>query len=254
MDEQPLPPPTDPVAETPALDDTPPQSGWIQPSPGQGRSRVLPVLAAVVAVGVLGVLALLVVVGANADPRDAAARDFGQRLMEMPEFEARYGDIDEPQEAYELGQQVGLTAFARLDDASLLRYWQLMEVLIQSADDRTCTGLIRQTLDASEAVQLTKLLDEDQFVELLEISFRAFEADLKGIPGPPAPTDADVQSASFALAGAMGTDQLNQAASALQDPAADDATVCTGTKAFISGVLRLQEPHRATFLRYMATP
>lgn len=253
MDEQPLPPPTDPVPETPAPDETPTQSGWIQPSPDQGR-RVLPVLVAVVAVGVLGVLALFIVIGANADPRDAAARDFGQRLMDMPEFEARYGDITEPGDAYELGQQVGLTAFARLDDASLLRYWQLMEVLIQSADDRSCTGLIRQTLDASEAVELTTLLDDDQFVELLEISFRAFESDLKGIPGPPAPTDADVQSASVALANAMGVDQLNQAASALQDPTADDATVCSATKAFISGVLQLQEPHRATFLRYMANP
>jgi hypothetical protein len=254
MDDQPLQPPIDPVPETPAPDETPTQSGWIQPSPDQGRSRVLPVLVAVVAVVVIGVLALFVLIGANADPRDAAARDFGQRLMEMPEFEARYGDIDEPHEAYELGQQVGLTAFARLDDASLLRYWQLMEVLIQSADDRTCTGLIRQTLDASEAVELTKLLDEDQFGELLEISFRAFEADLKGIPGPPAPTDFDVQAASVALANAMGTDRLNQAASALQDAAADDATVCDGTKAFISGVLQLPEPHRATFLRYMASP
>jgi hypothetical protein len=52
----------------------------------------------------------------------------------------------------------------------------------------------------------------------------------------------------------MGVDQLNQAASALQDPTADDATVCSATKAFISGVLQLQEPHRATFLRYMANP
>jgi hypothetical protein len=254
MDEQPLPPPTDPVPGTPATDETPTQRGWIQPSPDQGRSRLLPLLAAVVAVGVLGILGLFVLIGANADPREVAARDFGQRLMEMPEFEARYGDIDEPGEAYELGQQVGLTAFARLDDASLLRYWQLMEVLIQSADDRTCTGLIRQTLEASEAVELTKLLDEDQFVELLEISFRAFEADLKGIPGPAAPTDADVQAASVALAGAMGTDQLNQAASALQDPAAHDGTVCRATKSFISGVLQLPDSHRATFLRYMASP
>jgi hypothetical protein len=254
MDEQPLPPPTEPVPETPAPDETPTQSGWIQPSPDQGRSRLLPVLVAVVAVGVFGVIALFALIGANADPRDAAARDFGQRLMDMPEFQARYGDVDEPGEAYELGQQVGLTAFARLDDATLLRYWQLMELLVQSADDRTCTGLIRQTLEASEAVEVTKLLDEGQFIELLEISFRAFEADLKGIPGPPAPTDADVQAASVALAGAMGADQLNQAASALQDPAADDARVCRATKSFISGVLELPEPHRATFLRYMANP
>jgi hypothetical protein len=245
MDEQPLPPPSDPA---------PAPSGWIQPTPGQKPSRVLPALLAVVAFGVLGVLGLLVFVGANVDPREAAASDFGRRLMEMPEFEARYGDVDSPEEAYQLGQQVGLTAFARLDDASLLRYWQLMDHVIERADDRACAGLIRQTLDASEATELTRLLDQDQFEELLGISFRAFEADLKGTAGPPAPSDADVQDASAALASAMGVDQLNQAAGALQDPTADDATVCRATKSFIGSVLELQDPHRATFLRYMASP
>lgn len=254
MGDQPLPPPSDPAPDPLAPAEPPAPSGWIQPPPGQKPSRVLPVLLAVVAFGVLGVLGLLVFIGANVDPRDAAASDFGRRLMEMPEFEARYGEVDSPEEAYELGQQVGLTAFARLDDASLLRYWQLMDHVIELADDRACTGLIRQTLDASEATELTRLLDQDQFEELLGISFGAFEADLKGIPGPPAPSDADVQAASAALASAMGIDQLNQAASALQDPTADDATVCRATKSFIGSVLELEEPHRATFLRYMASP
>jgi hypothetical protein len=254
MDEQPLPPPGDSAPEPPAPAEPPAPSGWIPPSPGPKPSRVLPAILAVGALGVLGVLALLAFIGANVDPRDAAASDFGRRLMEMPEFEARYGDVDSVEEAYRLGQEAGLTAFARLDDASLLRYWQLMDQVIEGADDRACAGLIRQTLDAAEATEMTRLLDEDQFEELLGISFRAFEADLKGIAGPPPPSDAQVQSASAALASAMGIDRLNEAASALQDPAADDATVCRATKAFIGGVLDLEDPHRATFLRYMASP
>jgi hypothetical protein len=254
MDEQPQPPPTEPGPAAPDPVEPPAQSGWIQPSPDQKPGRALPVVLAVVAVGVLGIIALFAFIGANTDPRDAAARDFGQRIMEMPEFEARYGDVDSPEEAYQLGQQVGLTAFARLDDATLLRYWQLMELLLQGADDQTCSGLIRQTIEASDAMELTRLLDEDQFLELLEISFRAFEADLKGISGPPAPSDADVQAASLALANAMGVDQVTQAANALQDPTADAAAVCTASKSFIHGVLQLPEPHRGTFLRYMASP
>jgi hypothetical protein len=254
MDEQPQPPPAEPGPAAPDPVEPPSQSGWIQPSPDQKPIRALPVVLGVVAVGVLGFIALVAFIGANTDPRDAAARDFGQRIMEMPEFEARYGDVDSPEEAYQLGQQVGLTAFARLDDATLLRYWQLMEVLLQGADDGTCAGLIRQTVEASDAMELTRLLDEDQFIELLEISFRAFEADLKSIPGPPAPSDGDVQAASLALANAMGVDQVTQAANALQDPTADAATVCTASKSFIHGVLQLPEPHRATFLRYMASP
>jgi hypothetical protein len=254
MDEQPLPPQSDPGPQPVPSAGPPAPTGWIQPSPDQKRSRVLPALLAVVALGVLGVLGLLVFIGANVDPREAAASDFGRRLMEMPEFEARYGDVDSPEEAYQLGQKTGLTAFARLDDASLLRYWQLMDHVLESADDRACAGLIRQTLDASEATELTRLLDQDQFEELLGITFRAFEADLKGIAGPPTPSDVEVQDASVALASAMGVDQLNQAASALQDPTADDAAVCRATTSFVGSVLELEDPHRATFLRYMASP
>ena len=121
MDEQPLRPPGDPAPEPLSPTEPPPPSGWIQPPPGQKPSRVLPAILAVVAFGVVGVLGLLVFIGANVDPRDAAASDFGRRLMEMPEFEARYGDVDSAEEAYRLGQQVGLTAFARLDDTSLLQ-------------------------------------------------------------------------------------------------------------------------------------
>ena len=231
-----------------------PTSQWIQPAPSGRPSRVLPVLLAVVVIGVVGIVAALVFIGANIDPREAATRDFGQRLIDMPEFKERYGDVDTPEEAYELGQTVGARAFARLDDPSLFRYWQLTEVMISNADDATCTRIMRQTIEPTDAQELARTLDEDEYVELLDISFRAFEAELKGTPGPPAPSDADVQAASLALASAMGVDQVTQAANALQDPAADDSAVCGAARLFLSGVLQLGEPHRATFLRYMASP
>jgi hypothetical protein len=266
MDDQQVPPPGDP--EPPGSEEGPdipsetggeapteaPTSQWVQPAPSSGPSRTLPLILAVVVIGVLGIVAALILIGANADPRTSAAREFGQRLIEMPEFKARYGDVDTPEEAYELGQNIGARAFARLDDASLLRYWQLTEVLIGNADDRTCTQIMRQTIEAGDAEALSKTLDEDQYTELLDISFRAFEAELKETPGPPTPTDADVQAASLALANAVGMDQVTQAATALQDPAAPDADVCDAARLFLRGVLQLEEPHRATFLRYMASP
>ena len=88
---------------------------------------------------VLGVLVFTIFIGSQVDPREAAANDFGRRLMEMPEFKARYGDVDSHEEAYELGQQLGATAFARLDDPSLFRYWQLQEIVLQNADDSICS-------------------------------------------------------------------------------------------------------------------
>jgi hypothetical protein len=110
---------------------------------------------------------------------------------------------------------------------------------------------MRQTIKAEQAGELAKTLDDDQYNELLEVTFKAFEADLKGTPGPPLPTDADVQAASVALANAMGLDAVTAAANALQDTTAEDKAVCDAARAFIGGVLDLDEPHRATFLRYM---
>ena len=263
MDDQPPQQPIEPgpaVPAGPAPEDTAgaptegPTSQWVQPPPGGGGSRVLLAVLAVFALGVLGIVIALIVVGANADPRDTAAREFGQRLIAMPEFKARYGDVDTPEEAYELGQDIGARAFARLDDASLLRYWELTEILIANADDRTCTQIMRQTIEAADAETLSRTLDEDQYRELLDITFRAFEAELKGTQSPPTPTDADVQAASVALANAMGADDVTQAANALQDPTASDSDVCDAAKGFIHGVMQLEEPHRATFLRFMASP
>ena len=60
-----------------------------------------------------------------------------------------------------------------------------------------------------------------------------------------------MQAASVALANAMGVDAVTEAANALQDTTAEDAAVCGAARAFVGGILDLEEPHRATFLRYM---
>ena len=44
---------------------------------------------------------------------------------------------------------------------------------------------------------------------------------------------------------------MTKAANALQDTTAEDKAVCDAARAFIGGVLDLEEPHRANFLRYM---
>ena len=37
----------------------------------------------------------------------------------------------------------------------------------------------------------------------------------------------------------------------MQDTTAEDKAVCDAARAFIGGVLALEEPHRANFLRYL---
>jgi len=257
MDEQPRDPQQQPAPPEPEAPGTPesesaePAAGWIPPAPAGKSSRLVIRILAVIAVVVLGALAFTIFIGSQVDPRDAAANDFGRRLMEMPEFKARYGDVDSQERAYELGQELGATAFARLDDPSLLRYWQIQEIVLQNADDSTCSQLMRQTIQPDQARELQESLDEDQFKEVLELVFKAFEAELKGTPGPPAPSDSDVQAASIALANAMGADAVTRAGNALQDTTAEDKAVCDAARAFIGGVLDLEEPHRANFLRYL---
>jgi len=272
MDEPPRDPPPQPEPAEPAAPVTPvpepapePAQGWIPPAPAPASepiegwippaetksSRLVIRVLAVIAVVVLGALVFTIFIGSQTDPREAAGNDLGRRLMAMPEFQARYGDVDTPERAYELGQELGTTALVRLDDQSLLRYWQLTEVVLQNADDSTCAQVMRQTIKAEQAAELAKTLDDDQYKEFLEVTFKAFEADLKGTPGPPLPTDADVQAASVALTNAMGLEAVTAAANALQDTTAEDKAVCDAARAFIGGVLDLDEPHRATFLRYM---
>jgi hypothetical protein len=250
-DPPPQPEPTEPAAPvTPAPEAAAETTGWIPPAENK-RSRVLIRVAAGIAVAVAGLLVFTIFIGSRLDPREAAANDYGRRLMEMPEFQARFGDVDSPERAYELGQELGTTALVRLDDPSLLRYWELTEVVLQNADDSTCSQVMRQTIKAEQARELAKTLDEDQYNELLEVTFNAFEAELKQRPGPPPPSEADVQAASIALANAMGLDAVTEAANALEDTTAEDKAVCDAARAFIGGVLELEEPHRATFLRYM---
>jgi hypothetical protein len=248
----PQPEPTEPAAPvTTAPEPAPEPTGWIPPPAENKPSRILIRLLAGIAVALLGVLVFTMFIGSQVDPREATATDFGRRLMAMPEFQARYGDVDSPERAYELGQELGATALARLDDLTLLRYWQLTEVVLKNADDSICTQVMRRTIKAEEASELAKTLDEDQYIEFLEVTFKAFEAELKETPGPPPPSDADVQAASIALTNAMGLDAVTKAANALQDTTAEDKAVCDAARAFIGGVLDLQDPHRATFLRFM---
>jgi hypothetical protein len=269
MDEQPRDPPHDPepteagAPVTEALESAEPATGWVAPAsepdpavgwipPAEGKpSRIVIRVLAGIAVAVLGFFVLMIFLGSQVDPREATANDFGRRLMEMPEFKARYGDVDSPEEAYELGQTLGTTAIARLDDASLLRYWQLTEVVLRNADDSACAQVMRQTIQSEQARELFGTLDEDQYNELLEVIFTAFEAELKGTPGPPPPSESDVQAASIALANAMGIDAATGAVNVMQDTTAEDAALCGAARSFIGGILHLEEPHRATFLRYM---
>lgn len=248
MDEQSLPPPTDPEPEPAAPGEPPAPSGWIQPSPDAEPRRLLALLLAIVAVGVLAVVAVMVA-RSQGDPYDRAEQELGGRIAELPAFQDRFGDVGSSDEAFDLGQQLGTTALPRLGDTDLLRIWQLNGRLLQLADDTACARVMRQSISGADATELARQLEVEEYREFLELSYLALEAELNGTAGPPPPTDADFQSASVALASAMGFDTMMRDATTLQDPAATDPDLCAAARSIVQAVLGLEEPHRMTMLR-----
>jgi hypothetical protein len=257
MDEQPRDPspesaePTQPATGwVPPTPEPAPTEGWIPPTDTR-PSRILIRVLAGIAVAVLGSLVFTMFIGGSSDPHDLALEDFGQRLAALPEFEARYGDVESGDEAFRLGQQLGVAGLARLPDDRLLRYWQLSNAMLGLADDADCAAIMRQTISGTDAAGVVRRLEIDEFREMLDITYTALESELKGSPGPPAPTDADVEAASFALAGAMGANTVVELGTTLTDTSAEDAEVCGAARSFVGGILALEDPHRTTFLRYM---
>jgi hypothetical protein len=256
MDEQPREPPAQPEPAQPATDWVPPTpqpaptEGWIPPTDAK-PSRILIRVVAGIAVIVAGALVFTMFIGGSSDPHDQALEDFGQRLAALPEFEARYGDVESGDEAFRLGQQMGVAGLARLPDDRLLRYWQLSNTMLGLADDADCAAIMRQTISGTDAAALARRLEIDEFREMLDVTYIALESELKGTPGPPAPTSADVEAASVALAGALGADRAVELGTTLTDPSAEDAAVCGAARSFVGGILALEDPHRTTFLRYM---
>ena len=103
---EPAPEPTGWIPPAPGPDPAPEPTGWIPPAESKPSRIVIRVLAAS-PWPCSGLLVFTIFIGSRADPREAAANDYGRRLMEMPEFQARYGDVDSPERAFELGQQLG---------------------------------------------------------------------------------------------------------------------------------------------------
>lgn len=245
----PAPQPAQPAAGwVPPPSEPEPTPGWIPPADGKPR-RILIRVAAGIAVAVLGFLVLGIFLGSQVDPYDAALRERGQRLQGLPEFEARFGEVESEEEAFLLGQQVGLPGLARLPDDDLLRYWELSESMLAIADDRVCAGIMRQAVDASDATALARRLSIDEFREVLDINLGAMEAELSDRPGPPPPSAADIEAASLALVEVVGAQKLQEIGAGLNN--LDDAVVCADARTFIGAVLDLREPHRTTLLRGM---
>jgi len=215
-----------------------------------GVSRVIYGALAIV-VAILVVLVLTIVRGASSnDPYDAATREIGQKLLAMPEFKARYGDVTSEERAYQIGQEIALKGIPRLGDVELLRYWQLTNKVIGVADPAICGRIFRQTASPEDAKNAARALDLASFRELLDVTMLAFQADLRGDPVRPAPSGEALTTAFLALQVSMGPGMADAAAK-LTDKSASDADVCAAGRTFLGAVLALGEPDRTVITRFM---
>jgi hypothetical protein len=239
---------TDPPAPAPAA------SGWVVPAPDPHPRRTRTLVALAVSILVIAFLGITIFIGSQVDPYEVANREFGERLLAAPGWDSRYGDVTTSEDAFRVGLELSQTAFARLDDADLLRYWQLSHELLGLADPAACTRVFRQTMTPTDGQEITRLLDLDAYREYLALTLAAFEAELSGTVGPPVPSDLEAEGALIALAAAMGDEAVTAAATTMGDATATDAAVCTAGRDFLAGALGLAEPDRATLLRWMAVP
>jgi len=246
----------EPLPSPPPTETTPgaPIDWQAIPSSPTTRRRRFVLVALGVATFVLVALVVSIIRGSTSnDPYEAASRDFGQKLLSMPEFKARYGTVTTDDQAFEVGQQLAASGIPRLVDADLLRYWQLSDKLLNVVDAGPCGRIFRNTIQPAEAKQMTRALDLPTFKELLDVTMLALQADLHDDPLKPSPTEAQVSSAFEKLQAALGA-SVTETTGKLSDASATDAEVCTAGRAFLGAVLGLSEPDRTVVLRYVISP
>jgi hypothetical protein len=219
-------------------------------SPTPGRKKLVYVGLAVAVVVLYGLIRTITAGSLSNDPYDVATREVGQKLLAMPEFKARYGDVTSEDQAYQIGQEIALKGIPRLGDADLLRYWQLTNKMIGVADPAACGRIFKQTAGAEDAKKTARALDLESFRQLLDVTLIAFQADLRGDPVRPAPSGEALTTAFLALQTSTGPAMADVGAK-LNDKSASDADVCTAGRSFLGAVLALGEPDRTVIARYM---
>ncbi len=122
---------------------------------------------------------------AGPTPRRGRCEDFGRRLLEMPEFEARYGDVDSPERPIELGRELGTTA---------LRPPRRPTSFATGSSPRPCSERGRQRLRSRSCARRSrpnrraswsKALDERPVPRVVGGHLQGLRGRAEGTPGPP---------------------------------------------------------------------
>jgi hypothetical protein len=183
------------------------------------------------------------------DPYVRATEDLAAEILEMPEFEDRFGALDE-EDAFRVGFELGAAGIPRLSDAELSEWLSLTRELLGAVDVETCALLIRGTGDANTALDAFKALDLDTYTRYLEIVLQGVRLELTDALGASPPTQADVDAALVLLAEALGPTRSEEVATVFTDPSgASSQQVCAAGRDFYAALATLDEGPRGALIR-----
>lgn len=218
-----------------------------EPTPSR---KVVYIALGIIALILVGLIATILF-RASADPYERATADAGQRLLDTPGFKERY-NVDDPKDVQRVAGELVTGGLARLEDPSLLRFFQLTGKILDVADPDTCARIFRGTASAEETYAEVRKLDIETFKAYTDMTMTAAILDFRDAPGPAAPTAEEQQAAFVALAAAFDAGELDRVAGVLNDPASGStAEVCDAGRKVIAAVGELAEPARSDLLRVL---
>lgn len=202
-------------------------------------------LAAAVAGAGVGLGPRLVDLVFPPDPYEQVNAELGERLFEIPGFEERFGDLDDPGEAFDAGAELGARAIGRVGDAMLVEWADVMAAVVGSVDVESCAAIARGT--PPRDVDMTAV-DVDTYRRLAEITVEMARLELTDAPRHEAPSPAERDAANAAFLQALGPARAQELAKT-NLAEASDAEACSAIRDIFAAINDVDGPARVHLLR-----
>lgn len=183
------------------------------------------------------------------DPYVRATEELAAEIVEMPEFEDRFGSLED-EEAFAIGFELGASAIPRLSDAELTEWLTITRELLGAVNIETCAALVRGAGDATTALDAFKSLDLETYTRFLEIVVRGVRLELTDAVGESPPSQKDVDAALVLLVEALGQTRAEEVGTVFTNPsAASSQQLCAAARDFYDALATLDERPRGVLIR-----
>lgn len=179
------------------------------------------------------------------DPYGEIDAEFGERMLDLPGFEERFGDLEDAAAAFDAGVELGKTAISRIDDATLLEWADLLTEVLQSVDVESCAAIARGTSPTDLDVHAVDLAT---YRRVVEIVFEMARLELANAPRHEVPARADLEAASIAFVEELGMERAQEIAKT-NLASASDPEACSAIRDVFEAVNDVDGPSRIHLLR-----